>query len=149
MPLLARVPGGVAALMQPLRIPALRSTPIAFGWLSKNGIDADALESYVRPALADRQVRHDLAKVLRGIHPRYTLEAASHLSEFDKPVLLAWSREKAFFPVAHAERLAGDFPNARLEWIEDSYAFVPEDRPRRLAELISAFAREPAQTAAA
>jgi hypothetical protein len=39
--------------------------------------------------------------------------------------------------------MAGAFRNARLERIENSYTFVPIDQPRRTAELIAAFAREP------
>jgi len=37
------------------------------------------------------------------------------------------------------------FPNARLELIEDSYTFVSEDQPDKLAQLIAAFIREPAR----
>ena len=33
--LLARIPGGVTAVAQAMRIPANRRSPIAFGWLSK------------------------------------------------------------------------------------------------------------------
>ena len=35
---LARVPGGVTAVAQSMRIPADRRSPIAFGWLSKRRI---------------------------------------------------------------------------------------------------------------
>jgi pimeloyl-ACP methyl ester carboxylesterase len=145
---LARLPGGITALIQPLRVRALRNTPLAFGWLAKHGIDDEASDSYVRPLLSNRAVRRDAVKVLRAIKPEYTLDAATRLSRFERPVLIAWSREKAFFPWSHAERLANEFPNARLEEIADSYAFVPEDQPRRLAELIAGFAREPATSAA-
>ncbi|MCW3064422.1 MAG: alpha/beta hydrolase [Solirubrobacterales bacterium] len=41
---------------------------------------------------------------------------------------------------ANAEDLAQRLPNARLEPIEDSYAFVPEDQPEQLTELIREFA---------
>ena len=140
----AALPGGGWALMQPMRIRALRGTPIAFGWLAKHGIDREASDSYVQPSLSKRGVRRDARKVIRGIHPKYTLEAAERLAEFDRPVLLVWSTEKDFFPWEHAERLASTFPNARLERVEDSYTFVPEDQPTRLAELIASFAREPA-----
>jgi pimeloyl-ACP methyl ester carboxylesterase len=145
--LAARLPGGVAALMQPMRVRAMRRTPLAFGLLSKRRIDDEALESYARPAIKSRAIRRDLAKAMKDIDPRYTLEAATKFASFERPVLLAWSREKAFFPVKHAERLARDFPFGRVEWIEDSYTFVPEDQPQRLAELIAAFVREPAPQA--
>jgi pimeloyl-ACP methyl ester carboxylesterase len=139
----AALPGGAWALMQPLRVRALRNTPIAFGWLAKHGIDPEASDSYVRPSLTNRGVRRDARKVIRGIHPRHTLAAAERLKDFDRPVLIIWTREKDFFPWEHAERLAKTFPNARLERVEDSYTFVSEDQPERLAELISGFAREP------
>jgi pimeloyl-ACP methyl ester carboxylesterase len=140
----ARVPGGVAALMQPMRLRALRRSPIAFGWLSKHGIDDEALDSYARPALSSGAIRRDLAKAMKDIRPAYTLEAAKSFPSFNRPVLIAWATEKAFFPWRHAERLASDFPRARLERIEDSYTFVSEDQPGRLAQLIAEFAAQPA-----
>jgi pimeloyl-ACP methyl ester carboxylesterase len=44
-----------------------------------------------------------------------------------------------------AERLAGDFPNARIEWIDDSLTFVPEDRPHELAAILRAAAGSSSQ----
>jgi pimeloyl-ACP methyl ester carboxylesterase len=146
--LAARVPGGITALTQSLRLRPLRRTPIAYGWLSKRGIDDETLDSYVRPLLKDPGIRRDSGKLLRGLHPRYTLEAANALSGFERPVLIAWAPERDLFPWEHAKRLAATFPNARLERIDDSWTFIPEDQPERLAELIGAFAREPAATAA-
>jgi pimeloyl-ACP methyl ester carboxylesterase len=145
---LAAIPGFVWAIAQPLRIGALRHSPIGFGWLSKKGIPKEITKSWLRPLLADRGVRRDTAKLLRGAKPRHTQEAARHFSEFDKPVLVAWAPEKDFFPVEYGERLARDFPQGRLERIQDSWTFVPEDQPERLSALISSFAREPARAAA-
>lgn len=144
----AHIPGFVAGLFQPMRIPVMRNAPIAYGWLSKRGIPADITGGWVRPGLKDRGVRRDTAKLLRGAHPRYTQEAAKHFKEFDKPVLIAWATEKDFFPIEYGERLARDFPKGRLERIEDSWTFVPEDQPERLAQLIAEFAREPVEAAA-
>jgi pimeloyl-ACP methyl ester carboxylesterase len=139
----AALPGGTWALMQPMRLRMMRNSPIAFGWLAKHGIDDEASESYVRPSLESRAVRRDAGKVMKGLDKKYTLDAAERARDFDRPVLIVWSPEKAFFPWEHAQRLAERFPNARLERVEDSYTFVPEDQPGRLAELIAAFAREP------
>lgn len=144
----AHVPGFVWAIAQPLRLAVLRRSPLAFGWLAKKGIPDEITRSWLEPVLRDRGVRRDAAKLLKGARPRYTREAARHFGEFDKPVLVAWAKEKDFFPYECGERLARDFPRGRLEPIDDSWTFVPEDRPERLAELIGAFAREPAQTAA-
>jgi pimeloyl-ACP methyl ester carboxylesterase len=143
--LTARIPGGVSMLYQTMRIRALRRSPIAFGWLTKTGLPREISDSYIRPGLSSRDVRRDVAKVLKGVDSRYTLEAAKKFPSFERPVLIAWAPEKDFFKWEHAERMAKEFPNARLERIEDSYTFVPEDQPQRLAELIGAFAREPAR----
>jgi pimeloyl-ACP methyl ester carboxylesterase len=82
------------------------------------------------------------------VDKRYTNEAADRLKQFDKPALVAWSRDDRFFKPAHAEALTRDLPNARLEWIDDARTFSAEDQPERLAELIAGFVREPVAGAA-
>jgi pimeloyl-ACP methyl ester carboxylesterase len=134
---------GARLLLQPMRFKAVRNSPIGFGWLSKKGIDAEITDSWLRPVRSDAGIRRDLAEVLRGIHPRYTLEAAERLGEFDRPVLLVWTPEKDFFKWEHADALSKAFPDARLEQVDDSYTFVPEDQPERLARLVAEFARKP------
>lgn len=140
---LGAVPGGVVALANAMRPRFLRRSPLAYGWLTKRRIDDELLDAWLRPALTSRAIRHDLRSVLRGVSKRYTIEAARQFPAFEQPVLIAWAREDRFFKLANAERLAADFPNSRLETIEDSYTFVSLDQPTRTAELITAFAREP------
>jgi pimeloyl-ACP methyl ester carboxylesterase len=140
----ARIPGAIPILFAGIRLRPLRRLPIAYGWLSKRPIDREAEDSYVLPVLSQRAVRRDVRKLLAGLDPKYTLDAAARLTSFDKPVLIAWSTEDRFFPPAHAERLAKVLPKARLEWIEDARTFSPEDRPERLAELIAEFVPVPA-----
>jgi pimeloyl-ACP methyl ester carboxylesterase len=139
----AALPGGARMLLQLMRSARLRNSPIGFGWLSKKGIDPSITDSWLRPARTDPGVGRDLAKVMRGVNPRYTLEAAERLGEFHRPVLIVWTPEKDFFKWEHAEALAKAFPDARLERVEDSYTFVSEDQPERLAKLIGEFARKP------
>ena len=79
----------------------------------------------------------DLARFLGGLDKRYTLEAAERLPAFDRPALIAWSREDRFFPPSHGERLAELLPQGRLEWVDDARTFSPEDRPERVAELVA------------
>jgi pimeloyl-ACP methyl ester carboxylesterase len=95
----------------------------------------------VRPALESSAIRRDVIGLLRGIDKRDTLAAAQKLRNFDGPTLIAWAREDVVFRLRFAERLARDIPGSRLELIEDSRSFVPEDQPRRVAELALAFAR--------
>ena len=49
---------------------------------------------------------------------------------------VAWGEDDLFFLKRYARRLARDFPDATLEFVPNCRAFVPEDRPERLAELI-------------
>jgi pimeloyl-ACP methyl ester carboxylesterase len=108
-----------------------------FKTLAKRPVDQDVLGSYALPAITHSGVRRDLAKFFAGLEPRHTLDAAERLPGFDRPALIAWSREDLFFPRAHAERLAELLPQGRLEWIDDARTFSPEDQPARVAELVA------------
>jgi pimeloyl-ACP methyl ester carboxylesterase len=146
--LLPRVSPLVPFLFAPLRMRALRRLPFAFGWLTKRPIDRQAEDSYALPVLQEKRLRADLNKLLGDADKRYTIEAADRLGEFDKPALIAWSREDKVFKGRLAEGLARDLPRARLEWIDDARTFSAEDAPDRLAELIAGFVREPSPAAA-
>jgi pimeloyl-ACP methyl ester carboxylesterase len=141
----AQVPGAIPVAFGALRLRPLRRLPIAFGWLTNEPIDADAEDSYVLPVLTRGEIRRDVRRVLGGLDPAHTIEAATKLTGWDKPALIAWSAEDRFFPREHAERLATLIPDARLEWIEGARTFSPEDRPERLADLIRDFARTPSR----
>jgi pimeloyl-ACP methyl ester carboxylesterase len=143
----ARVPPILNGVMQGMRFAPMRRLPNAYGWLIKHDFDDAPTREWVEPFLTNRAVRRDTAKVLRGIDPRYTIEAAEKLRTFDRPALLAWAVEDRFFKLPFAERLAATIQGATLERIEDSYTFVSEDQPERLAELIADFARQPVQVA--
>ena len=136
----ARVPGGLSAMMAGMRFEALRRLPNAYGRLIKRDFAGAPTREWVDPFLTNREIRRDTIKVLKGIDPKYTFEAAERLREFDRPALLAWAVEDRFFKLSFAERLANTIRGARLEKIEDSYTFVSEDQPERLAELIGEFA---------
>lgn len=147
--LAGRIPGAIFLVGQSLRPRFARRLPIAFGWLAKHGIPDEVTDAYLTPALGDKRIRRDVATILKGISNRYTRQAAERFGEFDRPVLVVWATEDKVFPLRYGERLAGDFPDARLERVEDSYTYVSEDQPARTAELIGAFAREPAPAPAA
>lgn len=138
MPLMARVPGGMAMMSAPSRIGALRRLP--FAMLAAEPIDHDLIDSWMGPSAGDAAIRRDLKKVTGGLHKRHTLAAAERLPGFDRPVLLAWGEEDRLFKPKQAERLAATFPQARVEWIPGAKTFVALDRPDRLAELIREFA---------
>ncbi|HEX9482833.1 MAG TPA: alpha/beta hydrolase [Solirubrobacteraceae bacterium] len=141
-----RSPAALWAISQMMRAAFARRLPNGYGGITRRADDA-LTASWVRPLRVDREIRRQTARVFAGMRPEHTLEAARHFGEMTMPVLLAWAPEDRFFKLANAERMAREIPGARLELVEDSLTFVPIDQPRRTAELIAAFAREPALAA--
>jgi pimeloyl-ACP methyl ester carboxylesterase len=133
----AKLPPAFAAALQPLRTRFGRSR--AFGALAHADIDQLVVE-WTRPALADADVREDLRRFTASMKQESMTRAAQRLPRFDKPALIAWSADDAFFPVEDGRRLAATLPNARLEAIERSRTFSMIDQPDRLADLIAGFA---------
>ena len=134
MPLLSHA-APLRATLAPARARAVQRA--IFGALAKRPVEPEVLDSYALPAVTSGDVRRDLARFMAGLDKRHTLEAAERLPAFDKPAVIAWSREDRFFPSDHGERLAELLPQGRLEWIEDSRTFSPEDQPARVAELVA------------
>jgi pimeloyl-ACP methyl ester carboxylesterase len=66
--------------------------------------------------------------------------AAARLREFDKPTLVAWSADDAFFPLEDGQRLAETAPDGHLEVIANARTFSMIDQPHTLASLIAEFA---------
>lgn len=142
--LAARLPGGVGAALQPLRLRLLRRLPFTFGWLSKRPVPDEVMDAWLRPALSQRAIRRDVRKYAGAARRRDFVEATEGLESFDRPVLVAWAAEDRVMPPDHGRRLAETFPNARLVEIEDSYTLIPEDRPAELAGHIRRFVEETA-----
>jgi pimeloyl-ACP methyl ester carboxylesterase len=146
---LVKMPGATWLIAQSLRPRFAQRLPIAFGWVTKRLPEKDVVESYLAPGRASRGVRRDLGKVFGSVDARYTIEAAQKLEQnFDKPVLLAWATEDKLFPIEYARRFADALPNATLEEIDDSYTFIAEDQPERLADVIATFVRRSAAVSA-
>ena len=130
-----RVPGAVAMLALGGRVPAVRRRAMSMAPLTLDPVPDELLESWISP-LRNRGTRRDLLKVLHGLSPAVTLQAAEKLPAFKRPVRIGWGTEDDFFPFEDAERLAALFDDARLERIERARAFVQMDAPGRLAALI-------------
>jgi pimeloyl-ACP methyl ester carboxylesterase len=145
----AKIPGALRAGLEPMRLRSVRRLPIAYGLLSKRPIPGEVTDGWVLRALRDKGVMADLRKVLTGLDAKLLLDNAPRLTEFAKPVLIVWGREDKIFKLEHAHRLAAVFPDARVEELDDAYAFVSWDQPDRVAELIGAFAGQEAGNVAA
>jgi pimeloyl-ACP methyl ester carboxylesterase len=138
----AKFPGGLNALVQPLRLRPLRRMPIAFGWMSKRPIPDDVVDGWLRPLLSRRAIRRDLLKYIRTADSKPLEEAAEALRGFDRPALVAWAAEDRIMPPDHGRRLAELLPKGRLVEIPDSYTLIPEDQPAELAGAMRSFMRE-------
>ena len=137
--LAAKLPGGLTALAQPMRLRALRRLPIAFGWMSKRPVPHEVMDAWLRPLLTQREIRRDLIKYVRTSDMSEFLRVAEQLRSFDRPALVVWAAEDRIMPPEHGRRLAGLLPRARLVEITDSYTLIPEDQPAKLAAHIREF----------
>jgi len=138
LPRLAKLPGGMAVLSAPFRVPAISRR--AFRPFARTSIPGSLVDSWMEPSLSDAAIRRDLKQVTIGLDKRYTLEAAEKLRGSELPVLFAWAPGDSYFPISYAERLASTLGNARIVQIPDAKTFVPLDQPQRLAEEIAQFA---------
>ena len=133
--LAAKLPGGLNAALQPLRLRPLRRSPLTLGWMSKRPIPNEVVDDWLEPALTQRAIRRDLRKYAGSSAQgsRDLLAATDRLRDFTGPALVAWASEDRVMPPEHGRRLAELLPEGRLVEIEDSYTLIPEDRPAELA----------------
>lgn len=140
--LAAKVPGGLNALVQPLRLRALRRLPMALGRMTKRPIPHKVTDAWLRPLLNRRAIRRDLLKYVRPADKAVMLAASEGVSSFDRPALVVWAAEDRVMPREHGRRLAELLPQGRLVEIADSYTLIPEDQPGELADAIRGFVTE-------
>jgi pimeloyl-ACP methyl ester carboxylesterase len=141
---LAHVPGAYAVAARTGSPAAVRRSPLGYGMLTHRPIP-DAITAAWFAPLRRPEIRADMVATLKAIDKRDTLGAAAKLAEHPLPLLLAWAPDDLAFKLKFAQRLQAMVDGARLERIEDSRAFVPEDQPERLAQLIGEFVSSLAQ----
>jgi pimeloyl-ACP methyl ester carboxylesterase len=123
------------------RTPAARRKVIAS--VAARGLDEERVESFFAPARRDPRVAADLVAAMAGFRPQLLLDAAAAIPRFERPVLLVWGDACEFFPMAGAQRLAADFPDATLIPVPGAKTWVPVDDPGVLAEAIAGFVPAP------
>jgi pimeloyl-ACP methyl ester carboxylesterase len=142
----SRLPGGLTAMIQSLRLRPLRRLPVAYGWMSKR-LPHALTDEWLRPLFGDRAIRRDLLRFLRTAEPSVFLAVPERLRSFDRPALVVWASEDRVMPPEHGRRLAELLPQGRLVEVDDSYTLIPVDQPGVLAGHIRAFVRETAPVA--
>jgi pimeloyl-ACP methyl ester carboxylesterase len=139
--LAARLPGGLAAILKPLRLKALRRLPMTFGLMSKRPIPDEVTDQWLEPALTQPAIRRDLRKYAGDTREgrRQLASANSRLPGFGKPVLVVWAAEDKVMPVQAGRQLAASFPRSRFVEVPDSRTLIPIDQPQALAGAIASF----------
>ncbi len=120
-----------------LRWPAVQRR--AMGSVAASRLDRERTESFLGPAVRDRRVAGDLIAAMAGFRPQLLLDAAAAIPRFDRAALLIWGEECRFFPLAHARRLASEFPRATLVSVPGARTWVPVDNPAAVAGAIAEF----------
>lgn len=138
-----RHPGLVACLLPGLRLEKVRHGRLAYGPLSSGPIDRGLTRDWVQP-LASKEIRRDLAKFARGVHPRVLLDAASRFSQFTGPVRILWGEDDPFFRAEVGTQLSEAFTRGTLSTVPAGRTFLPLDHPAELAREIVAASRDAA-----
>jgi pimeloyl-ACP methyl ester carboxylesterase len=91
---------------------------------------------YARP-FATPQGRDALVEHLLALDASETQALAPRLKELVMPTSVMVGAHDPFVPLAVAERLAADVPNATLDVVADGRHFLPEEHPRAVADAVA------------
>lgn len=136
---LASLPGAGPLQSAIIGLKPVQRLRITYGGATKRPIPADVMAEYLRPLRTDPLVRKDFRRFLQALSPAYLAKYSPQLAGYDRPALVVWPREERYFPAEGASRLARTLPQAGLEFIDDSYAWAPEDNPVPLVKLLREF----------
>jgi len=85
-----------------------------------------------------RNVKYFLEAV-ESLDNKYTLEISKMLDTIRMPVLILWGKYDAYIRMSFGYRLSEDIRNSVIEVIDDAGHFLPEDQPKKAADLIDNF----------
>lgn len=134
-----RVPGGIFAVVQMLRIPFMRRLPMTFGRMAKRPIPREIVDSWLTGVRRDRRIRRDVEKYVRTSDYSALGQAAAELASCALPTLVLWASEDRVMPPEHGRRLAEIIPGAEYAEVGDAYTLLPLDQPDEVATRLAAF----------
>jgi haloalkane dehalogenase len=133
-----RLPGLSTALGWVAGARRTRRSGLMFGgaFVDRALLDGEFDEFFLAP-LHDIPARRDAAAtLLRSFDLRHVADLPRLHAKIDVPVQLVWGEHDAFFPVDKARQMVSEFPDARLEVIEEAALFCHEERPAQVAEAL-------------
>jgi pimeloyl-ACP methyl ester carboxylesterase len=141
---LLRGPASIKMLVAPMRLKALRHSPLGFGLLVRDP-DPALTDSWLQPCRADSRICRDLATLLRHVANTDLIDVSTRLPRFTKPVTLVWGQADRCFTPSLGRRLAAQFPDSTLIEAPHAKTFVALDDPEAVIDAIDKIgARKPA-----
>jgi pimeloyl-ACP methyl ester carboxylesterase len=129
----------LAGTMMRLQLRSSFARRRAIASVTATGLDHEREESFFGPARRDRRIVDDFVAASATFRPQLLLDAAEAIPRFEQLVLLIWGDSCDFFPMAYAERLASDFPHARLIPVPGAKTWVSVDNPLAVVDGIANF----------
>jgi pimeloyl-ACP methyl ester carboxylesterase len=130
-----KMPGFGSALGWLAGKPSLRRNKFVLGdaFVDRSLLDGEFDEFFLRPLHSSAEYREATMRLLRSFDFRHVHELKALHAKVDVPVVLVWGERDAFFPVAWARDMVGDFRSAHLEVIPGAGLFSHEERPAEVA----------------
>jgi pimeloyl-ACP methyl ester carboxylesterase len=136
---LCRTAPRVAGTMMRLQLRSSFARRRVISSVTATGLDHEREQSFFGPARSEGRVVDDFVAASATFRPQLLLDAAEAIPRFDRPVLLIWGDSCDFFPMAHAERLASDFPRGTLIPVPGAKTWIAVDNPVAVADGIANF----------
>lgn len=116
---------------------AIRQSALGFGALTRTA-EPELTRSWIDPALSDKRIRLDLARLLRNLNGA-ELDDMTHrmAADFNKPLVLIWGQADKAFKPEYARRLHEMMPNSTLIEVPGVSTFIPLDDPESVANGIA------------
>jgi pimeloyl-ACP methyl ester carboxylesterase len=132
-----RHPTLVAGLAPALRSRMVRHGPLGYGPLASGALDPELTSDWIQP-MASKEIRRDIAKFTRQVHPRVLLDAAGRFSQFTGPVRILWGDGDPFFRSKLGQQLSEAFPCASFTTVPSGRTFLPLDHASQVSSEITA-----------
>jgi haloalkane dehalogenase len=130
--LLAKAPGGTAAMRALMKIAAVRRSSLGFGGCFEDPgyVDGDFRAFFVDPLVSPGQASDGAMRLLQNVHGDTLGGLAEAHARIKVPVQLVWGRGDPFFPIDKARAMLGQFGGrAELQEIPRAKLFAHEDHP--------------------
>lgn len=132
---LARAAMPVARFLPPAVFSAFLRRDLARGY-SNASRAAHSIDLYLRP-FTGAEGRNALVAHLRALTSAETAGLSDRLGTVKVPTAVVWGQHDRAVPVSVGRRLQAAIPGATLDVIPEACHFVPEEAPRRVADVIT------------